>query len=65
MTSFFIETYGCSHNFADSEQMAGLLQQAQFNPAEKLDDADIVIINTCTVKTPEENGFFARLEQLQ
>ena len=65
MTSFFIETYGCSHNFADSEQMAGLLQQARFNPAEKLEDADIVIINTCTVKTPEENGFFARLEQLQ
>ncbi|MFH1276124.1 MAG: tRNA (N(6)-L-threonylcarbamoyladenosine(37)-C(2))-methylthiotransferase [Candidatus Woesearchaeota archaeon] len=65
MTKFFIETYGCSHNFADSEQMAGLLKEAKFEPVDKLDDADIIIINTCTVKGPTENGFFTRLGELK
>jgi threonylcarbamoyladenosine tRNA methylthiotransferase CDKAL1 len=65
MTSFFIETYGCSHNFADSEQMAGLLQEARFEPLEAVENADIVIINTCSVKGPTETGFFKRLDELK
>lgn len=65
MTSFHIETYGCSHNFADSEQMAGLLKQAKFELKEKLEDADVVIFNTCTVKSPTESAFFSRLEEIK
>jgi len=65
MTRFYIETYGCSHNFADSEQMAGLLTQAKFDQVDKLEEADIVIINTCTVKGPTATAFFRRLEQIQ
>lgn len=65
MTSFYIETYGCSHNFADSEQMAGLLQQAKFTQKEKIEDADIIIFNTCTVKGPTASSFFSRLTEIK
>lgn len=65
MTSFIIETAGCSQNFADSEQMTGLLQEAQFKLATDIEHADIVIFNTCTVKGPTENNFFKRLEEVK
>ena len=62
MTSFCIQTSGCSANVADSEQMAGLLKEAKFDLVEEVEEADIVIYNTCTVKTPSENNFFKNLE---
>ncbi|MEK6900417.1 MAG: tRNA (N(6)-L-threonylcarbamoyladenosine(37)-C(2))-methylthiotransferase [Nanoarchaeota archaeon] len=65
MTTFFIQTSGCAANQADSEQMAGLLKEAKFVPVETIEEADIVIFNTCTVKTPSETGFFAQLEQFK
>jgi threonylcarbamoyladenosine tRNA methylthiotransferase CDKAL1 len=65
MAQIYIETAGCSHNFADSEQMAGLLKEAKFELVEDIDSADIVIFNTCTVKSPTENAFLRRLEEVK
>lgn len=65
MTTFHIITAGCSQNSADSEQMAGLLKKARFEPVENLEDADIIILNTCTVKTPSEEDFFAKLDEIK
>ncbi len=65
MTIIYIETSGCSHNFADSEQMAGLLKQAQFELTENIEEADLIIFNTCTVKSPTESAFFTRLDQIK
>jgi threonylcarbamoyladenosine tRNA methylthiotransferase CDKAL1 len=65
MTKIYIETAGCSHNFADSEQMAGLLKEAQFKIVSELEDADLVILNTCTVKVPTENNFYKRLKEIE
>lgn len=65
MTKIYLETAGCSHNFADSEQMAGLLKQAQFQIVEGLEEADMVIFNTCSVKTPTETAFFKRLKEVE
>lgn len=65
MTKVFIETYGCSLNQSDSELMAGLLKKAGFDIADSIDDADVVIVNTCTVKGPTENKFFKRLEEIK
>lgn len=65
MTTFTIQTSGCSANQADSEQMAGLLKEAKFELVEKIEDADIVIWNTCTVKNPSENNFFKNLDLLK
>ncbi len=64
MVRIFIETYGCSANFADSEQMAGLLKQAQFEIVSNIDNSDLIIINTCTVKGPTEDKFWSRLKEL-
>ena len=65
MTSFHIRTFGCSHNFADSEQMAGLLKEAKFELADNIENADLVIFNTCTVKSPAEANFFKELEDMK
>ncbi|MEK6809171.1 MAG: tRNA (N(6)-L-threonylcarbamoyladenosine(37)-C(2))-methylthiotransferase [Nanoarchaeota archaeon] len=65
MTTFHIQTTGCSANQADSEQMAGLLRQAKFELVEAIEEADVVVFNTCTVKTTSENPFFTQLEQFK
>ncbi|MEW5896799.1 MAG: tRNA (N(6)-L-threonylcarbamoyladenosine(37)-C(2))-methylthiotransferase [Nanoarchaeota archaeon] len=65
MTSFHIITAGCSQNFADSEQMSGLLEEAEFKLVDNAEEADIIIFNTCTVKTPAENDFFKTLNNFK
>ena len=65
MTKIYVETAGCSHNFADSEQMAGLLEQAKFQIIDEIEEADVIILNTCTVKTPTENAFYKKLEEIR
>jgi len=51
---YFIETYGCQMNVHDSERMAGLLEQSGYDPAESDRDADIVVVNTCSVRERAE-----------
>jgi len=65
MTSFHIITAGCTHNRSDSEQMAGLLKKVQFTPVDTIEEADIIIFNTCTVKSPTETKFFSQLEDVK
>lgn len=65
MVRVYIETYGCSHNFADSEHIASLLKDANYDLVNSLESADLTIINTCTVKTPTEHAFFNRLNELK
>ena len=59
MTTFFIETNGDSDTISNSEQMAGLLQQAKFNPTETLEESDLVIFNNGSLQEPEESAFLA------
>ncbi|MBI2142922.1 tRNA (N(6)-L-threonylcarbamoyladenosine(37)-C(2))-methylthiotransferase [Candidatus Woesearchaeota archaeon] len=61
----FIETYGCSANVNDSEIMAGLLSKDGHQIVAAADEADAVIVNTCTVKGPTEEKIRARIRQLQ
>lgn len=65
MTSFHIETYGGCLYSADSEYMAGLLQQAKFEHQEKLEEADIVIFNTGTADSSSIDSFWARLNTVR
>jgi len=51
----FVKNFGCSSNVADGEFIAGCLQQNGFELVETAEDADILIYNTCAVKTPTEN----------
>ncbi len=61
----FIETYGCSANVNDSEIMAGLLDNGGHQIVAAVEDADTVIVNTCTVKGPTEEKIRTRIRQLQ
>ena len=60
-----IETFGCQMNVHDSEQMAGLLEQAGLEAAESAADADVVVINTCSVRERAEEKLYTRLGELR
>ncbi len=61
----YLETYGCSHNQSDSETMAGLLKEEGYKVVNSAEDADLVIVNSCTVKNLAESKFFKRLKELE
>ena len=48
----YVKTFGCSHNISDSEFMMGQLSEFGYILTEKPDDADLILINSCTVKNP-------------
>jgi tRNA-2-methylthio-N6-dimethylallyladenosine synthase len=62
---YFIETYGCQMNVHDSERMAGLLEAAGYEPAQHERDADIIIVNTCSVRERAEDKLYTRLGELR
>ena len=53
----YIKTYGCSHNASDSEYMAGLLSEYGYDLVDDREGADVVVINSCSVKNPTETVF--------
>ncbi|ESP05671.1 hypothetical protein LOTGIDRAFT_102163 [Lottia gigantea] len=55
--SIFVKTWGCSHNNSDSEYMAGQLATYGFKITESKEDADLWLLNSCTVKNPAEDHF--------
>ena len=61
----FIKTFGCTLNKSDSEVMAGLLEKAEFDITENIDEADVIVVNTCTVKGPSEKNFFKYLKEIK
>ena len=62
---YFIETYGCQMNFHDSERMAGLLEGAGYEATADEADADVVVINTCSVRERAEEKLYTRLGELR
>src|SRR5947207_5402397 len=62
---YLIETFGCQMNVHDSERMAGLLEQAGFEATEDAVDADVVVINTCSVRERAEEKLYTRLGELR
>jgi tRNA-2-methylthio-N6-dimethylallyladenosine synthase len=62
---YLIETYGCQMNVHDSERMAGLLEQAGYEPTADDGDADVIVINTCSVRERAEEKLFTRLGELR
>ena len=62
---YLIETYGCQMNVHDSERMAGLLEAAGFEPTDADEDADLVVINTCSVREKAEEKLYTRLGDLK
>jgi tRNA-2-methylthio-N6-dimethylallyladenosine synthase len=62
---YLIETYGCQMNYHDSEQMAGLLESAGYDRTDDERDADVVVINTCSVRERAEDKLYTRLGELR
>ena len=58
---FYIRTYGCQMNVADSELVAGILSDAGYKKAESIDTADIIIFNSCTVRQHAEDRVLGRI----
>lgn len=59
---FYIETYGCQMNVADSEVVASVMKMAGYDICESLDEADAVFLNTCSVRDNAEQKIINRLE---
>ena len=62
---YYIETYGCQMNYHDSEQMSGLLEAAGYDRTGDDGDADVVVINTCSVREHAEDKLYTRLGELR
>ncbi len=63
--TFHITTFGCQMNEHDSEVMAGMLLEKGFAPVKERKDADVAIINTCSVRENADKRFFGTLGQLK
>ncbi len=64
MRKLFIETYGCQMNVADSEVIASIMKMAGYETCDNLDDADAILLNTCSVRENAENKIYNRLDTL-
>lgn len=62
---YFIETYGCQMNVHDSERMSGLLESSGYDRTESETDADLVVINTCSVRERAEGQLYTRLGEIK
>ena len=61
----FVWTIGCQMNQADSRRLASALESAGSTPAEHIDDADLIILNTCVVRQSAEDKVYGRLSSLK
>lgn len=62
---FYIETYGCQMNVADSEVVAAIMQTTDAELTERWEEADIVLLNTCSIRDNAEQKVGARLRELK
>jgi len=60
----YVRSFGCPTNLADGELMAGCLSEAGYKVVDRVEDADVLIYNTCGVKTPTENRMIEILRRV-
>ncbi|HZJ88151.1 MAG TPA: tRNA (N6-isopentenyl adenosine(37)-C2)-methylthiotransferase MiaB, partial [Sphaerochaeta sp.] len=61
MKKYWLETYGCQMNIAESNALELQLKGVGFIPAERVEEAECVILNTCTVRKSADNRVWGRL----
>lgn len=59
----FIESYGCQMNFSDSEIVASILAEQGYNTTQQIEEADLVLVNTCSIRDKAEQTVRKRLDQ--
>ncbi len=62
---FFLRTFGCQMNAHDSERLAGLLAGDGLEPTDDLEEADVVVLNTCCIRENAENKLYGHLGHLK
>ena len=62
---YFVETYGCTMNFGEGRQLSEDMASLGYEPADSADDADIVVLNTCTVVETTEKRMLSRISELK
>ena len=62
---FYIRTFGCQMNEHDSERIAGLLAADGMEPTDEVDEADVVVFNTCCVRENADNKLYGQLGRLK
>lgn len=60
----YIETYGCQMNVADSEVVVAILSDAGFESSEDINDADLILLNTCSIRENAEQRIWGRLKAI-
>jgi tRNA-2-methylthio-N6-dimethylallyladenosine synthase len=65
LSRFYIQTYGCQMNVADSDRMTALLERAGGEPVEHPEEADLILLNTCSVREKPELKVYSRLGELR
>lgn len=62
---FYIESYGCQMNFADSEVVASILNKEGFGATRNVEDADLIFLNTCSIREKAEQTVRKRLTEFR
>jgi len=62
---YFIQTFGCQQNLADSERIAGMLDKKGYKKAKSLDDANYIVINTCMVREQAEDRIYGLVRNIR
>ena len=62
---YHIETYGCQMNLHETEKIAGILREAGYETVAPLEEADIIVFNTCCIRENAENHAFGNLGALK
>ncbi len=62
---YFIITYGCQMNVHDSEKLAGMLEEMGFYQASRIEDADVILLNTCIIRENAELKLFGKVGSLK
>src|SRR5215469_5601737 len=63
--TFYLETFGCQMNEHDSEKVAGVLLARGYKQVERLDAADVILYNTCSIREKAAQKVFSRLGELR
>jgi tRNA-2-methylthio-N6-dimethylallyladenosine synthase len=59
----FLESYGCQMNFSDSEIVASILSENGYNTTQKMEEADLILVNTCSIREKAEQTVRKRLTE--